>query len=163
MIQKLIPSRSRSSPDDATKQHYLSSGVISTEAYLKTVGIEPDGVQIQHQNQEILSTEEFLQQEGVKEEAIRETRADNAHRRTSRMLILLSVVSMSTLIPLWLMTLLTLTGLGKAKFSEQMQLAILGTGIADIVGLCYVVTSDLFPKGRRSQREQLGQDDDDEP
>jgi hypothetical protein len=163
MIQKLIPGRSKSSPDDPTQRHYLASNVISTEEYLKTVGIEPDGVKIQHQNQEILSTEEFLQQEGVKEEAIRETRADNAHRRTSRMLILLSVVSMSTLIPLWLMTLLTLTGLGKAKFSEQMQLAILGTGIADIVGLCYVVTSDLFPKGRRSRREQLVPDDDDEP
>jgi hypothetical protein len=163
MLLKLIPNRSKSSSDIVTLKQDVSVNEMSTEDYLKTIGVESDGVQIMNQNHEIVSTEEFLQQEGVKEQAILlEIKANNEHRRIARMLVLLPVMSMSTIIPLWLMILLTLTGLGKAKFSEQMQFAILGTGIADIVGLCYLVTSDLFPKGRRSRRNSLLADDEED-
>jgi hypothetical protein len=70
------------------------------------------------------------------------------HRLRSRSIILWPVVIITSVIPIWIMILITFSGLGNIKFSEKMQLSLLGAGVVDFLGLCYIVATDLYPKGR---------------
>lgn len=50
--------------------------------------------------------------------------------------------------PFWLMALLSLPAFNvKEAYSEKMQAAFLTALASDFIGLYYVITRDLFPKG----------------
>ncbi len=49
-------------------------------------------------------------------------------------------------VPVWLIIMLTLPAFKVKAFSERMQILLLGALASDIVGLCYVVTRNLFPQ-----------------
>jgi hypothetical protein len=55
--------------------------------------------------------------------------------------------------PFWLMALLSLPAFDKKPYSETMQAAFLAALVSDFVGLYYVITRDLFPKGEAPHRK----------
>ncbi|MGI0491836.1 hypothetical protein ACN4EG_08485 [Alkalinema pantanalense CENA528] len=79
--------------------------------------------------------------------------AELQHRIHSRSTILKALVVPMYIIPLWLMVILSLPALKVNAYSEKMQFTLLGALASDVIGLCYVVTRDLFPKGSSSQDE----------
>ena len=139
----------------------------STQEFLKKLNIgdfELHLINDEGDKNKVVSTQDFLEQLGVSEFAIKtaDVKAEGNHRRISRMIVLLTVIPMSTIIPVWLLVLLTLSGLGHAKFSEQLQLGLIGAGILDCFGLCYIVTSDLFPNGKSSKGSRSKNSDSDQ-
>jgi hypothetical protein len=67
------------------------------------------------------------------------------HLLKSKTIVLWSLVAPMSIIPIWLMVLLTLPSLGRTQMSEKLQLAILAAIATDYIGLYYVVTRNLFP------------------
>lgn len=98
----------------------------------------------------IESTQEFLQKADVDEFAIQisEVKEEGKHRRNSRTIVIWTFIPTTFVLTTWLLALLTLTGIGKAKFSEHIQAGILTAVTTSYLGLCITVVNDLFPKGR---------------
>lgn len=85
--------------------------------------------------------------------------AELQHRIHSRSTVLKALVVPMYFIPLWLMGILSLPAVNITAYSEKMQLMFLGALASDVVGLCYVVTKDLFPKGSSSHDEDEKEED----
>jgi hypothetical protein len=80
--------------------------------------------------------------------------AEATQRLSARNLILWSLVVPMSVIPFWLMGLLTFNSLGRIKLSESLQVGILAAVASDYLGLYYVVTQDLFPQGKALSRRR---------
>ena len=130
---------------------------LSTKQWLKKRGVHNPDFQVHIVNAErIESTEEFLKSHGVDRSAVitdELRKAEVEHRINSRRLVLLSLIVPMSIAPFWLMVLLSLPAFDKKPYSESMQAAFLAALVSDFVGLYYVITRDLFPKGEASHRE----------
>src|SRR6478672_5187167 len=120
---------------------------ISTEKYLHNHGVKKDGIR-QIDDEKITSTEAYLRGNGINQnslvvETLETTR--EKHLLKSKTIVLWSLVAPMSIIPVWLMVLLTLPGFGRTQMSEKVQLAILSAIATDYLGLYYVVTRNLFP------------------
>lgn len=65
------------------------------------------------------------------------------------------------IVPCWLMLILSLPAinhpwLNKNAYSERVQFALIGALASDILGLCWVVTRDLFPQGKEPSKKNSG-------
>lgn len=87
--------------------------------------------------------------------------AELQHRITSRSTVLKALVVPMYIIPLWLMVILSLPAMKITVYTERMQLTFLGALASDVIGLCYVVTRDLFPKGSSDRDDETEEQDDD--
>lgn len=76
------------------------------------------------------------------------------HRINARRVILYSFVFPMSVIPIWLMILLTLSITGKAKMSPAVELGVLTAIAGDFAGLYCIVTRDLFPQGKYEDDEE---------
>jgi hypothetical protein len=65
-----------------------------------------------------------------------------------------------SIVPIWLMVLLSLPAFGKKPYSEAMQAAFLTGLVSDFVGLYYVITRDLFPQGSSSSKNNSKKEND---
>ncbi|KPQ35704.1 MAG: Protein of unknown function (DUF3043) [Phormidesmis priestleyi Ana] len=96
------------------------------------------------------TTEEYLNKPNVKEYdfATSEARksAELKHRIDSRTKVLAALIIPMYVAPIWLMVMLSLPAFKVKAFSERMQYLLLGALASDLLGLCYVVTRDLFPQ-----------------
>jgi hypothetical protein len=86
-----------------------------------------------------VSTYDFATAEGRKS-------AYSHHHISSRSKVLAALIIPMYVAPIWLMVMLTLPIFKGKIFSERMQFALLTALTSDLIGLCYVVTRDLFPK-----------------
>lgn len=84
------------------------------------------------------------------------------HLIDSRTTILRIIVVPMSIVPIWLMIILTLSMFGKIEMSEKMKFAFLGAITGDFLGLCYIVTRDLFPQGDSARRENKSGDNGEE-
>ena len=84
------------------------------------------------------------------------------HRINSRRVILYSFVFPMSIIPIWLMVLLTLSVTGKARMSQAVELGSLTAIAGDFAGLYCIVTRDLFPQGTPGNDDDDDDDDDDD-
>lgn len=69
-------------------------------------------------------------------------------RLGSRALVLKVLILPMVVIPPWSMVMLSLAWVGQMEMPGEVQLALVGVLGGDIIGLCYVVTRDLFPNGQ---------------
>jgi hypothetical protein len=76
------------------------------------------------------------------------------------MIILCSLMAPMIFIPFWLMW--TLSPINAKQYSERMQGAFLAALASDVMGLCWIVTRDLFPQGKESYRKQDNESNDNE-
>ncbi len=68
------------------------------------------------------------------------------HQLTSRTKVLTALIIPMYVAPIWLMVMISLPAFNIKSFSERMQFALLSALASDLIGLCYVVTRDLFPQ-----------------
>lgn len=117
-------------------------------------------------SEQTLMLEERLKNLGVEiglnsvKDVIELKQADN--RINARKTILRIIVIPMTIVPIWLMVMLTLSMFGKIEMSEKMKFAFLGAITGDFLGLCYIVTRDLFPQGDSARRENKSGDNGEE-
>ena len=127
---------------------------IDIQKWLSKNGVSKDSFNIYIVEKEKLSsTEEFLEERGIDQDSLSTNESahiEMKHQHFARNLILLSLVIPMSIVPFWLMALLSLPIFIERKiYSGSMQAAFLAALVSDYVGLYYIVTSDLFPKGRR--------------
>lgn len=126
---------------------------ISTEDFLMQNGIPPGSIHcadaIENIPLEEITTDEYLTARNIKTEDLTVEGRKNArleHHLASRTKVLAALVIPMYIVPVWLMIMLSLPAFRIKAFSERMQILLLGALASDIVGLCYVVTRDLFPQ-----------------
>jgi hypothetical protein len=113
--------------------------------------------------QTVLRVEDYLVEKGgsvkiydlTKEEERKG--AELQHRIDSRDKVLRSLIIPMYVIPCWLLLMLSVSVikhplLNNSAFSEKVQLALLGTLATDVLGLCFLVTRDLFPQSRDTRK-----------
>jgi hypothetical protein len=83
--------------------------------------------------------------------------AETNHRLNSRSRIVRVLLCPMLIIPIWLMGMISLPAFGNKAYSERMQIFFLGALASNALGLCYVVTRDLFPLGKddKDESEQM--------
>jgi hypothetical protein len=106
----------------------------------------------------IASLEEFFDKHHLPRGAIATSEAqikiaEATQRLEARSIILWSLVVPMSVIPFWLMGLLTFNSLGKIKLPENLQSGILVAVVSDYLGLYYVVTQDLFSQGQARSKK----------
>lgn len=113
--------------------HSLS---ISTEEYLTRQNVEVEDID--------LKTEE-----GRREAFAKQQLEELKHQLEARNKVLSALRIPMYVVPAWLIVMLTLPIVNSEYIkapSERMQLALLTALASDIIGLCYVVTRNLFPQ-----------------
>lgn len=142
-------------------------GPLSTRTWLEKRGIHNTDLQVHIvDTKKIEFTEDYLKAHGIDRSAVitdELRKAEAEHRINSRRLILLSLIVPMSIAPFWLMVLLSLPAFDKNPYSESMQAAFLAALVSDFVGLYYVITRDLFPKGeaphRKASKDEAGNQD----
>ena len=139
---------------------------ISVETYLSKHRIGKDALRIQEIDGEtVQSTDAFLAEKGVGKMALTADevrRVELRHRLSARMTILWSLVVPMSIVPLWLMVLLSLPAFGNQAYKGPMQGLFLTALVSDFAGLYFVVTRDLFPHGNDSGKRKKPADKDTE-
>ncbi|NJL54694.1 hypothetical protein HC928_05485 [bacterium] len=129
---------------------------ISTADYLKQHGVSEDAI-VERQSQKSNLIEDFLVRKGIDEDALRTVEgrkgAELKHRLTARMILLSALIAPIVVIPFWLMWILSPTN--SRNYSERMQAAFLAALASDVLGLCWIVTRDLFPQGNELSNEDI--------
>ncbi len=133
--------------------------VLSVETYLAELRISKDAIKIV--TQESNPVEEYLEKYGIGEDALKKADALERvegrksallrHRLLARMILLCALITPMVAIPFWLTWVLSPMNL--KHYSEKMQLALLGVLGTDVLGICYVIAQDLFPKGDSSSQK----------
>lgn len=126
---------------------------LSIEEYLAKHRISEDAIEIVDQKNNII--DEFLDRHGIDEDALRTVEGRKGvllkHRLLSRTILLYTLTAPMVIIPFWLMWALSP---GNFKgYSERMQFALLGVLSMDVLGLCTIVTRDLYPNGKHCSKE----------
>ncbi|MGB3200003.1 MAG: hypothetical protein WBA99_03820, partial [Nodosilinea sp.] len=67
------------------------------------------------------------------------------HRLNARMIILYALIAPMVVIPFWLMWLLSPGNID--RYEKEMEGALLGALASNVLGLCWIITRDLFPQG----------------
>lgn len=137
---KFFESRSNKQPD---------KGPLLIEEYLKREGIFEDAIRASDHKDNPL--EEFIERHDLYEDTLRTDEgrkgAELKHRLTARMIILFALIAPMIMIPFWLMW--VLSPANSKEYSERMQGAFLTALASNALGLCWVVTRDLFPQSRK--------------
>ena len=117
--------------------------------------------------EKLINVGEIIDEMGIVFTLISEDNVDNLirikqadHRINSRRVILYSFVVPMSIIPIWLMILLTLSVTGRAKMSPAVELGSLTAIAGDFAGLYCIVTRDLFPQGKPGNDDDNDDDDD---
>lgn len=132
---------------------FFSRGPVSTEQYLLSRRVRKDSFVVHVvPDQKIQILDDYLERQGIDKTPWTAEEAKTAelkHRLTARAVILWTLVIPMSIAPFWLMALLSLPAFNvKEAYSEKMQAAFLTALVSDFIGLYYVITRDLFPKGQ---------------
>lgn len=119
---------------------------ILVEDYLANLGLTGDDIEIV---ENVNPIEDYFYRHRLSEDTLKTVEgrkgAELRHRLTARMIVLYALLAPMVIIPFWLMGILLP---GNAKhYSERMQGAFLAALASNVLGLCWVVTRDLYPKG----------------
>lgn len=124
-----------------------SRKTISVESYLLSHNVRKGAIKL-IDDEKITSTESYLKGNGINANSFVVNTLEDAremHLIRSRTIVLWNLVVPMSIIPIWLVVLLTLPSFGRTQMSEKLQLAILAAIATDYLGLYYVVTRNLFP------------------
>ncbi|NET34934.1 MAG: hypothetical protein F6K19_23400 [Cyanothece sp. SIO1E1] len=155
--------------EDSSEFNDIPDYHVSVQAFLEHYGIDKDAIVIKHYF-ESETPDDYFHRHRISENSIQfpdaEMRAEASHRRQARSIILWVLAVPMSVIPIWIMVLLTLPVLNKeANVSQPMQAAYLAAVATDFVGLYYIITRDLFPQGgrrtSRKSKKRERQDDED--
>lgn len=131
---------------------------VSTENFLMQNGIYSGSIHCTDVDAiDEIKTDEYLIAKNVEQGDLTIEGRKNArlqHHLASRTKVLAALIIPMYVVPIWLMIMLSLPAFKVKAFSERMQILLLGALASDIVGLCYVVTRDLFP-----QKSDFGDDE----
>jgi hypothetical protein len=106
-----------------------------------------------------ITTSDYLEYKGVINEPFDLTLEQGRRaavldqRLKSRSKIVNILMVPMVVVPFWLMVLLSLPAFGQKSYSEDMQKGFLLVLASDCIGLCYVVTHDLFPNGKKKKNQ----------
>ncbi|MGB3518030.1 MAG: hypothetical protein WBA43_16355 [Elainellaceae cyanobacterium] len=136
------PSTSQPSNHNPTKREPLL-----IDQYLKDQGLTDETVKIVEPVENPIN--EFIDRHSLYEDTLKTVEgrkgAELKHRLNARMVVLYALIAPMVVIPFWLMWLLSPGNID--KYEEEMQGALLGALASNVLGLCWIITRDLFPQG----------------
>jgi len=112
----------------------------------------------QHASIEQQTVGEYLSSQNINRDDFATTEGRKSarlkHQLTSRTKVLAALIIPMYVAPIWLMVMISLPAFNIKSFSERMQFALLSALASDLIGLCYVVTRDLFPQKPNDWNEE---------
>lgn len=140
---------------------------LSPQKWLERRGVGKNAFQLHEVDEKKIEfPDDYLEKFGIDESAIttgQDPRRGNSDQRSNeRRIILWFLVVPMSIIPICLTASLVLSWSGRGNLSEKMQFAVLGALSTNFLGICYVVTRDLFPQGNNSYRKTSLMEADDE-
>jgi hypothetical protein len=132
------------------------AGYLSIEDFLIRRGVYPgsisciDDIEATDLSRSTITTEEYLSGKNIEANDFSTTEGRKSarlkHHLASRTKVLTALIIPMYVAPVWLMIMLSLPAFNIKVFSERMQILLLSALTSDLIGLCYVVTRNLFPQ-----------------
>jgi len=128
---------------------------VSVEGFLGEHGIDELSIQAQTAEIEVQSTADYIPVNSFSSPEDELRKMELEHRIKLRSMLLYPLIIPMTIIPIWLMVLLTIPAINpNSKLSETLQIAYLTAVASDFAGLYYIITRDLFSQGTRKSKSQ---------